>query len=98
VIRGPAGLQAHYAGDHTGWPDAHMAIDDRIAEGDRVMTRWTWTGAHTGPYFGGPPANWYSTCLGVIISRIVAGKVAEEWWVWDSLAWLKQLGLADMVR
>jgi steroid delta-isomerase-like uncharacterized protein len=96
--RGPAGVREHFSGDHAGWPDSHLSIEDQIAAADRVVTRWMWTGTHTGPTGLGPATGKYSTCAGMTISRIAVGKIVEEWWIWDNLGWLKQLSLADMVK
>jgi predicted ester cyclase len=92
-------VKTHIASDHAGWPDILLTIDDQIAEGDKVVTRWTWTGTHTGATGYIPvPTGKYSVCPGVTISRFVGGKIVEEWWVWDNLAWLEQLGLAARVK
>jgi predicted ester cyclase len=96
--RGPEGVKEHFSGDHAGWPDSHLAIEDQMAEGDKVLTRWIWTGTNTGTTGLGLATNKYSVCPGVVISRIRGGKIIEEWWYWDSLGWLKQLGFADFVK
>ena len=93
--RGPEEVRQHFARDHAGWPDALITIDDQVAEGDKVVTRWTWGGTHTGHWFKVVPTGKYSTCPGVTISRIAGGKIVEAWWIWDNLGFLGQLGLAS---
>lgn len=96
--RGLEEVKQHFADDHTGWPDALFTIDDQVAAGDKVVTRWTWCGTHTGHWSGGAPTGKYSTCPGVTISRIADGKIVEAWWIWDNLGFLAQLGLAARVN
>lgn len=78
-----------------GFPDFHTTAEDMIAEGDKVWTLFTDTGTHTGEYLGIVPTGKKITIRGVDISRIVDGKVTEEWQVTDSLDLLKQLGVIE---
>ena len=89
------GIREHFASDHIGWPDGVITIDDQVAEGDKMVTSWSWRGTHTG---GNKPTDEYSTVSSVIISRIAEGKVVEEWWYWDMPGWLEQLGFATRVE
>lgn len=76
----------------TAFPDMHMTIEDMIAERDRVVVRWSWTGTHTGFYGSIPPSYNAVTLHGVTIERFVDGKIAEAWWSYDGSAMMLQIG------
>jgi predicted ester cyclase len=70
-----------------------FTIEDVIAEGDRVVVRWTSTGTHSGPFVGIPPTGRPFTMAGIDVYRIENLRMAEHWHVVDQLALLQQLGL-----
>lgn len=92
-VYGPAGIKQFVTELRTAFPDLHMTIDDQVAEGDRVVTRWTATGTHTGPYRGIPPTGKQGKITGIDIDRIVDGKGVECWSNEDDLGMLQQLGV-----
>jgi hypothetical protein len=63
-----------------------------LAEGDRVVTRWTARGTHRGELMGIPPTGKPVTMTGITINRLEGGKVVEDWTVFDQLGLLQQLG------
>ena len=65
---------------------------DQIAEGDRVVTRLSGSGRHTGPVLGAAPTGRRLQWTAIVISRFVDGKIAEEWVEFDALSLLQQLG------
>jgi steroid delta-isomerase-like uncharacterized protein len=69
-----------------------LTIEDEIAEGDRVVTRWSARGTHEGEFFGIPATGKQATVTGVTIDRIIDGRIAESWTNWDTLGLLQQLG------
>ncbi|MFC1715755.1 ester cyclase [Candidatus Poribacteria bacterium] len=75
----------------TAFPDLHLAIEDMLAEGDKVLTRWTSTGTHQGELMGIPPTGKQTVSSGIVISRIADGKIVENWWAWDALGLMQQL-------
>ena len=75
-----------------GFPDFHVTIEEIITEGDRVWIRETETGAHKGEYRNIAPTGKKVTFSGVDVFRIVDGKIAEAWHVYDFLDFYKQLG------
>ena len=79
----------------TGFPDWHEAIDDIIAEGDKVWLRLTYTGTHTGEFFGLPPTGNKVTMTAVAIYRIANGKLVEGWFINDGLDMFKQIGAIE---
>jgi steroid delta-isomerase-like uncharacterized protein len=78
------------------FPDIHLTIDDLIAQGDRVVVRWTLTGTHRGVWRGipatGNTVKWNATD----IYTVTKGKIAALVRAADNLAWLKQLGVRAM--
>jgi steroid delta-isomerase-like uncharacterized protein len=77
----------------TSMPDYQVTAQDTIAEGDKVVTRWIGNGTHQGEYVGIPPTGQHATLAGMTIYRFEAGKIAEAWWVYDSLGMMQQLGI-----
>ena len=74
------------------FPDLHVAVEDVIAEGDRVVARNTVTGTHRGEYRGMPPTGRSVTYGEIFIFRFEDGRIAEIWGVVDVFAQLRQLG------
>jgi steroid delta-isomerase-like uncharacterized protein len=74
-------------------PDIHIAIEDQLAEGDKVATRWTLTGTHQAPLLGVPATGKQGAVTGIDISQIANGQLVEDWSEWDRLGFLRQLGL-----
>jgi len=74
------------------FPDFHDTIDDQVAEGDKVVTRFTSTGTHRGALMGLEPTNKRASWMGIIIDRIEQGKILEEWVSWDLFGVMQQLG------
>jgi steroid delta-isomerase-like uncharacterized protein len=70
-----------------------FTVEDVIAEGDRVVVRWSSTGRHTGEFLGIPPTDREYTISGIDIHRLDDGRMAEHWHVVDQLSQLQQLGL-----
>jgi predicted ester cyclase len=75
------------------FPDIHVAVQDVMAEGDKVASRHTVTGTNQGEYMGRPPTGKSVTYNEMFIVRFTDGRVAEIWGVVDVLSQLKQLGL-----
>jgi steroid delta-isomerase-like uncharacterized protein len=78
------------------FPDSHHAVEELTAEGDKVVTRFTWSGTHRGEFAGIPPTGRRVEMAGVWTHRLAGGRIVEgrEWgrFDWDGL--LRQLGEA----
>lgn len=74
------------------FPDARFNIDDMIAEGDRVVCRWTVQATHRGEFEGTPASGKQITVTGTDVMRIVNGKCAESWDNFDALGMMQQIG------
>jgi predicted ester cyclase len=68
-------------------------IDEQIAEGDMVVTRWTAYGTQKGELAGIPPTGKSVVVIGVSIDRMVNGKLVAGWTVSDQYGMLQQLGV-----
>ena len=77
------------------FPDAHITDEDVIAEGEKVVRRYTTRGTHQGETaMFGPPTGRQIELKGITIHRIERGKIVEEWESYDTMSMMKQLGLA----
>jgi predicted ester cyclase len=78
----------------TAFPDLNVTVEDEIAEGEKVVERYTVRGTHQGETEEmGPPTGRQMEGKGITISRIEGGKVVEAWQAYDNLSFLQQLGL-----
>jgi steroid delta-isomerase-like uncharacterized protein len=79
------------------FPDLHIAVEDLIAEGDRVVCRNTVTGTHKGEYMGLPPTGRSISYNEILIVRFAGGRIAETWGVVDVFSQMRQLGMINEV-
>ena len=91
-IRGLENIKQSESEGFNAFPDHHFTIDDLVVEGDKVATRLTLTGTHTGEFMGIPPTHKKVTVWAMTISRISGGKIAESWEMMDTLDVIQQLG------
>jgi len=73
--------------------DRHFAVEDVIAEGDKVMARTIMRAIHTGDLHGLPSTGKQIAISAIIIERIKDGKIVERWVYSDRLGVLQQHGL-----
>ena len=74
------------------FPDLRVTTEDIIAEGDKVVLRWTARGTHRGELPGIPPTGKQATLKGIDILRMTGGRIVERWAEYDNLGLLQQLG------
>jgi predicted ester cyclase len=70
-----------------------FTVEDVVAEGDKVVVRWTNAGTHAGEFAGIPPTGKAFTIGGIDIYRVRDGLLCEHWHQLDQLSMLGQLGL-----
>jgi steroid delta-isomerase-like uncharacterized protein len=75
------------------FPDQHITLDDIVAEGDKVVTRYLLAGTHKGKYMGIPATSKKVTISVIEIDRVARGKIIEEWVKYDTLGFMQQLGV-----
>ena len=89
--KGVAGLKSNIAGWRKKFPDWCETVDEVIAEGAFVVSRFTSTGTHSGA--GDPDLAGKKVCISEIaIHRFEDGKIVEQWGLWDFESLKKQLG------
>jgi steroid delta-isomerase-like uncharacterized protein len=97
LLKGRAGIRQHVTTYLSAFPDCKIAIDDILAEDDKVTVRWTATGTHRGELAGIAPTGKQITVPGSLTVRISGGKVVEEHNVWDTLKLAQQIGAVGEV-
>jgi steroid delta-isomerase-like uncharacterized protein len=73
--------------------DTKVTIEEMIAEGDKVMTRINGRATHKGELMGIAPTGKTVTWSQFTVFRLVDGKIAEEWEIFDELGMMTQLGM-----
>jgi steroid delta-isomerase-like uncharacterized protein len=91
-IRGVEGFKEFVNTYRSAFPDVRVTIEDQIAEGDKVVSRWSARGTQKGELQGIPASNKQVTVTGISIDKIEGGKIVESWNNWDTLGMLQQLG------
>ncbi|HMV46824.1 MAG TPA: ester cyclase [Blastocatellia bacterium] len=94
VASGPEGVRQVAAMLRAAFPDVRLEIEDMLAEGDLVATRWTATSTHLGEYQGIAPTGKRLSVSGISITRFADGKITDEWVSWDAAGLLNAIGAA----
>jgi steroid delta-isomerase-like uncharacterized protein len=91
-VRGIEGVKEKYHMILSAFPDPQITIEDQVAEGDTVVSRWTMSATHQGELMNIPPSGKRVEFMGVTISRIEGGKIVEDWDIYDALGMMQQIG------
>jgi steroid delta-isomerase-like uncharacterized protein len=91
--QGREGLKDVIGGMRAAFPDLHWVLDEVVAEGDKVVSRFTWTGTHRATFLGIPSTGRKVTVTGIVIDRLAEGKMADSRILMDSLGLMQQLGV-----
>lgn len=94
-VRGVDGAREEINMSRQVFPDFRFTVEDQLAEGDRVATRWTWQGTHSGEFMGAAPTGKVKI-TGMTIHRLRNGKIQEGWFNWDFLGELRQIGVVTL--
>src|SRR3989442_3490545 len=74
------------------FPDLHVTVEDTVAEGDRVVTRFTGRATHQAEFMGIAATGKPVTLAGVHVDQVAGGRIVERWETVDLLTLLRQLG------
>lgn len=88
---GPASMKQFVISLRTGFPDLRSTVEDQVAEGDHVMTRFRARGTHQGEFMGIPASGNQMDISGIIVSRFANGKIVEQWGIPDLLSLMQQI-------
>ena len=89
---GLSGFQEMIREARVAFPDIYWSVEEQLSDGDRVLTRFVWTGTHNGPFLGLAPTGRRVTVWGMVIDRMVAGRIKESRFLMDTLGLMSQLG------
>jgi steroid delta-isomerase-like uncharacterized protein len=91
--QGREGLKEVIGMMRAAFPDIHWVVEETVASGDKVVTRFTWTGTHRGTFLGVPASGRSVRVKGVVIDRLAAGKMADSRILMDNFTMMQQLGV-----
>jgi len=91
-LRGPQGFLPFHAQFREAFPNIEVIVEDQIAEGDKVATRCSVRGKHSGDSLGFAATQMPVDFTGVTITRIRNGQIVEAWNNFDFMKMYKQLG------
>jgi steroid delta-isomerase-like uncharacterized protein len=69
-----------------------FTLEDVLADGDKVVVRWTNKGTHLADWFGVPATGRTVVVSGIDIHQLRDGKMAEHWDVVDIFGLMMQIG------
>ena len=90
---GPEAYKRNVLAFLAGFPDLRWSIEDTIAEKDKVVACWTFSGTHKGDYLGIPATNKKVSVEGITIHNVAGGKIMDSYSNWDILGMMQQLGV-----
>ncbi len=90
---GLEGLKDILRGMRSAFPDLNFAIEEQIAEGDRVASRFEWTGTHKDEFLGVPATGRQVRVWGIVIDRLEEGRIKDTRIIMDTLGLMMQLGV-----
>ncbi len=93
IVRGNKMFKKVMENFRSAFPDSDLQIDEEIAENDKVVIRWRFSGTHKGNLLGIAPTHKRVNWTGITIYKIVEGKVVQERGEEDSLGFLRQIGI-----
>lgn len=91
--QGREGLKEIIGLIRSAFPDTNWVIEEMVAEGDKVVTRFHWTGTHQGAFMGIPATGKHVKVNGVVIDRLEEGKMADSRILMNDLSLMQQLGV-----
>jgi steroid delta-isomerase-like uncharacterized protein len=90
---GIEGLKDILRAMRAGFPDLVFSIHEQIVEGEKVVSRFEWTGTHQGEFFGVPATGKPVRVWGIVIDRLEAGRIKDTRILMDTMGMMMQLGV-----
>jgi len=76
----------------SGFPDIDFSVKEQISEGDKVASRFEWTGTHQGEFMGVPATGKPVRVWGIVIDRLEDVRIKDTRIIMDTLGLMMQLG------
>jgi steroid delta-isomerase-like uncharacterized protein len=95
---GREGLKEVITSFRTAFPDIHWVIEEMVAEGDKVFSRFNWSGTQRAEFFGVPATGKQITVKGTVIDRVLDGKMVDSRILMDGLGMMTQLGVIPAAK
>ncbi|WP_348262932.1 ester cyclase [Telmatobacter sp. DSM 110680] len=89
---GLEGLKDVLRGMRTAFPDLYFGVEEQIAEGDKVLTRFEWTGTHQSDFLGVPATGRPVKVWGMVIDRLEQGRIKDTRIIMDIFGLMMQIG------
>lgn len=89
---GVEGLKDVLRGMRNAFPDLNFSVEEQMAEGDKVLTRFEWTGTHRGEFLGVSATGRSVKVWGMVIDRLLNGRIKETRIIMDIFGLMMQLG------
>jgi len=93
--QGREGLKEVIGVMRTAFPDLHWVVEETVVSGEKVVSRFTWTGTHRGTFLGIPATGKSVSVKGVVIDRVLDGKMTDSRILMDTLGLMQQLGVVS---
>ena len=78
-VHGLEGVKRYVAAYRSAFPDVRFVVEEQIAEGEKVASRWTARGTHRGEFLGIAPTGEGVAVTGIEFDRVAGGKIEEAW-------------------
>ena len=92
ALKGQDGARQLYDAYAAAFPNFSLSTDDLLADGNKVVVRYTFVGTHKGPLAAVPASGKQANVQGIVIFRLAGGKADEVRFVWDKFALMQQIG------
>lgn len=89
---GLEGLKGVLHGMRTAFPDLVFSVVEQVSEGDKVVSRFEWTGTHRGTFLGVGATGRPVRVWGMVIDRLVDGRIKETRILMDIFGLMMQMG------
>lgn len=96
--QGREGLKEVVHALRSAFPDMHWVPQEMVAEGQKVVTRFVWTGTHRGVFMGIPATGRSVEVKGVVIDLLEDGRMSESRILMDTMGLMQQLGVIPAPR
>jgi steroid delta-isomerase-like uncharacterized protein len=90
---GLSGLKDVLSGFRAAFPDMRWSVEEQIEEGDKVVSRFVWSGTHRAEFLGVPATGRRVSVWGIAIDRFVDGKIKDTRIIMDALGLMAQMGV-----